>query len=276
MVRGWKESNGGARLQIESLWQELFLLSLTVVHPGTFRQLRHLTDTLLAGRKVPGVPELISRILHPVLPRLLSSSEPRVRVHALTLLGQAFPLSEPWTLNPQLDTLTLGLHDPSDDVRVTAVKATCRILSQFWELFPEVLVKRFCMTLVNELAWDSGSVRVRVSVLEGLTFLLDLHLSRALLFSLLPSLKPLIHDKAEHVRLAFLALLARVRTVPGIKFWQVVPLEDLLARLAIDCTTVRQKVSALLAHSYLPNPNPNPNPALHLQRCLLLLQALPL
>jgi len=47
----------------------------------------------------------------------------------------------------------------------------------------------------------------------------------------LPRLAPLIHDHSDKVRLAFVRLLNALKHIKSMKFWEIVPMEHLLARL---------------------------------------------
>lgn len=67
---------------------------------------------------------------------------------------------------------------------------------------------------MGSLAFDGSSALVRQSVVEGLTLLLDNPLAHPVLRAALPLAAPLLHDKAERVRAAFLHLLNKVTTHP--------------------------------------------------------------
>ena len=55
---------------------------------------------------------------------------------------------------------------------------------------------------------------------QGLTYLLDNHLSHPLLKNLLPGLGDFVHDSSEKVRVAFLDLLLKVKGLRTIKvYW---------------------------------------------------------
>jgi hypothetical protein len=56
-------------------------------------------------------------------------------------------------------------------------------------------------------AHDSASAAVRAAVLEGIEYLMDCPLSITPLRVLLPTLAPLLHDRSERVRGAFMKLL---------------------------------------------------------------------
>ena len=74
---------------------------------------------------------------------------------------------------------------------------------------------------------------------QGLTYLLDNHLSHPLMVTLLPHLRDMFHDKADRVRMSFVALLDKVK---GIKTLKVRP-RSLLMGTRLDmwlCNSVIQ------------------------------------
>jgi condensin-2 complex subunit G2 len=85
---------------------------------------------------------------------------------------------------------------------------------------------------VGSLAFDAASALVRLAVVDGLKELLEQPLAHPVLKQALPLAAPLLHDKTPRVRAAFVGLLQRVKAlgVRDIRFYDVVPVEQLLAR----------------------------------------------
>jgi len=54
--------------------------------------------------------------------------------------------------------------------------------------------------------------------------------SHGLLRSVMPFMKNMIHDNTERVRLAMVKLLLKVKTIRGLKFYEIVSQEYLHAR----------------------------------------------
>jgi len=111
--------------------------------------------------------------------------------------------------------------------------------------------------LVAEHASDATSAAVRVGALNAVTLLLEAPQSHAVLRELLPSLGNLIHDKVEKVRLATVRMLLRVKKVPDIKYYHIVPLDHLGARFAEEGKTnptnsVASALTDLMVNSYFP------------------------
>jgi condensin-2 complex subunit G2 len=157
------------------------------------------------------------------------------------------------------------LYDESVAVRCIAVTGVCRVLGVYWELIPEHTIRVLLAHVVNDLAHDSSSSNVRAAVVEGLRYLLDNHLSHPVLkgnsnnvcvshniLALLPTLSTLLHDNAEKVRSEFVTLLASIKPIKSIKFYDISPVDHLLARLAID-PALAQKITELLLNSYFPH-----------------------
>ena len=110
-----------------------------------------------------------------------------------------------------------------------------------------------------EHASDAAASAVRAGALESITSLLESPQSRAILRPLLPSLGNLIHDKAERVRVAAVRMLLAIKRIPGIRFYHVVPVDQLTARLSEEgrihrslCNAVSKELTSLLLNSYFP------------------------
>lgn len=63
-----------------------------------------------------------------------------------------------------------------------------------------------------------------------------------------------MNDRNERVRAEFAALLVRVKSIRNLHFYDVVPVDDLLARLVLDrdCPIVRKQLVSLFLNSYFP------------------------
>lgn len=121
---------------------------------------------------------------------------------------------------------------------------------------------------------DTTSSAVRAAALEATMTLLDAPQSHAVLRALLPSLGNLIHDKAERVRVAAVKLLRRIKQIQGIRFYHVVPVDHLTARLSEEKrihrsprNVVAKELTALMLSSYFPQ-GPKVSATSQLQRTL--------
>eukprot|EP01116_Phalansterium_solitarium_P018133 TRINITY_DN4690_c0_g1_i1.p4 TRINITY_DN4690_c0_g1~~TRINITY_DN4690_c0_g1_i1.p4 ORF type:complete len:220 (-),score=70.36 TRINITY_DN4690_c0_g1_i1:314-973(-) len=203
---------------------------------------------------------MLLELYQPILWRALQVPNPVVRQNAASVLCEAFPLQDPRQSQRELDDLLQRqfnlfeelLFDPFVAVRTVAIHGVSRVVGIYWELIPDAPLRVLIGHLVNDLAFDTSAVAVRIAVLEGLTYILDNHLSQPLLKAVLPKLLPLLHDQTERVRIAFINLLTAVKSIKAIKFYEIAPVEHLLARLAVDSAEIGKKVTSLLLNSYMP------------------------
>ena len=83
----------------------------------------------------------------------------------------------------------------------------------------------------------------------------------------------MIHDRSPKVRSAFVKMLLRVKHVRSIRFYNVCPISDLLARIAAESphggamTPTAAGLIDLLLNSYMPHEK---NETTQLRRCLSL------
>jgi len=114
-------------------------------------------------------------------------------------------------------------------------------------LFPVIKKKLF-----KDLAYDASDVNIRCSVLEGVMFILENHLSHPLLKVLLPQLSSLIHDKSDRVVLLMVKLLLAVKRLRTFKFYEIVSQPHLLHRLTMGNNNISAAITELLLSSYFP------------------------
>jgi condensin-2 complex subunit G2 len=112
--------------------------------------------------------------------------------------------------------------------------------------------------LVVKHASDATSIAVRAGAVNAIAHILATPSSHAILRELLPPLGNLIHDKAEKVRLAVVKLLQRIKKVPNIKYYKVVSVHHLMARLVAEQpkkannNSVIAGLTELMVNSYAP------------------------
>lgn len=116
---------------------------------------------------------------------------------------------------------------------------------------------------------------MRAGALNAVTLLLEAPQSHAVLRALLPSLGNLIHDKVEKVRLAAARMLLRIKKVHGIKYYHVVPVDHLVARMADEgrhnaTGPVPSALTALMLNSYVPQ-GPKASGAVQIKRTVAFL-----
>ena len=77
--------------------------------------------------------------------------------------------------------------------------------------------------------------------------------------TLLPSLGLMINDKSDKVCLSIVKMLIRIKTLRGMKYYHVVPVDQLLSRLALEGqgsqnqkSSVASALTSLMQNSYFP------------------------
>ena len=260
--RVWKESDEGGegRRQCEGWLQQLMHLCLHCSLPRTHQSLLQLLHVLHSHRKQRDVELLLARLYEPLLFRALSAAHPLLRLHALSVLVDVFPLAsldaevpQETHIAQQMQALLSALSDAYAPSRAVAVRGICLILSLYWELF-SAEVKVDTVTAVIALREDMAASS-RIAVCDGIRTLLSCHLSHQLLQPLLPSLAPLLHDRSDAAQSAFLSLLLAVKALRDIRYYHIAPLPTLLLCLqhAAGNEKLAAKLRQLLANSFWPD-----------------------
>lgn len=288
-----KEDNVQETIELEIL-QDLMYAVVHVASQKTFHAILTVLEPIHVDKKNKDVASMLYRLYNPILWRSLKAANPKVRQNAVELFEKVFPLNDPFPMAGQnaskeavlkgTQALRDALKDNDPNVRAVASKAAASICAIFWEVLPpeeirqilnsklircrvshhlEISDKHLALLLdtviVLEHSSDKSSAAVRVASVESVTILLGNDRSHGVLRALLPSIGNLIHDKAEKVRLSVARMLVRVKTIPGIRFYHVVPVDQLLTRLNVEaenhgapCTVVAKELTALLLNSYFP------------------------
>ncbi|XP_057272465.1 condensin-2 complex subunit G2 [Pezoporus wallicus] len=224
-----------------------------------------------------GVEEMLYRLYQPILWRALKARNSEVRSNAAFLFVDAFPVHDPsfnteemnTEIQKQFEELFNLLEDPHPVVRSTGILGVSQITSKYWEMIPPTILADLLNKLIGELAYDTTSADVRCSVFKCLPIILDNKLSHPLLEQLLPTVRHSLHDNSEKVRVAFVDMLLKVKTVKAAKFWKICPMEHLLTRLEVDSRPVSRRIANLLFNSFFPINQPE---SVWCERCVTLVQ----
>ena len=244
--------------------QRLCGVALFSAHDVAARGASELLRRLHRSRRRRSLDALLLRAYEPLLFRALAAPNNRVRERAIALLGDAFPLLDPRApaattdaaLQTQLDALETLLGDAAPSVRVRAIRAAGRWLSHYWEMLPRQVHNDLLRALLH-LSHDGAAPAVRAAVCDALAFVLPQHLAAPMLKKVLPLLKHLCDDRAAAVRLAFVRLMLAVKPIKAIKFYNCVPPDRLLARLATNETAkVRAAIAELLQQTFFAHQKP--------------------
>lgn len=228
--------------------------------------LRTVLSSFHFDKRAHDVELLLHNIYTPILYSHLMVANPIVRRNAVIIMADAFPIHDPGatmediqnSINSQCNKFVELLQDPSPIVRKAAVQGVCRILALLWDIIPVASIKKMIDFIASKLAFDASSAPVRVAVFEGLEFLLRNHLARPLLATILPQLGKHIHDTSEKVRLSFMDLLLSIKSkrIRELRYFDVVPVEELLLRLPMESEAIAAKIMSLIVTSYFPLERP--------------------
>ena len=277
--RAWMVSGGHFRRILEQdVIQDLMYRSVVSARPLAQAALRVLNVLFVKKTHSSPTAALVTRLLEPILWRHLKVPNELVRQNACELFLASYPLEDPSIsreerevgLTMQHTALATLLSDHCPNVRAAACRGVTSVLAQYWLLVPSHVINGLVKTVVKELASDASSAKVRLAAVLGVKALLATPASHVYLRKVLPRLADRIHDTNEAVRGAMLELLLTVRTVRSIKFWDVVALDSLLARLEVDKPFICRRIVRLLFKSYLPL---GAGEEVVLERCIHLVRA---
>lgn len=294
--RAWKDSLEDESEDIQEAiehdaLQDLMHASIHLSTPSTLNSVLTVLETIFNEKKNAQTAEVLYRLYNPILWRSLSAANPSVRKNAVVVLQKVFPLHNPATnqtkeaVEKGTAALKSALQDKDPSVRIAAAEATADVCGVYWDALPsteiQMLLNRkypqslavtftpstqyslvsfyFCLDVVMGHASDTSSAAVRVSALEAISNLLVAPQSHAVLRALLPSMGNLIHDKTARVRLAAVKMLLKVKETRGIRFYHVVPVDHLTARLSEERrlhenprNPIAKELTCLLLSSYFP------------------------
>ncbi|KAF0312305.1 Condensin-2 complex subunit G2 [Amphibalanus amphitrite] len=260
------------------------------------RLLYQLLHHIHGQRRHRETAEMLVRLYQPILWRALTVPNETVQLNATFILLDVFPLEDPSETRVARDAelarqsrlLADLLQEASHLVRAAAAKGVCRALSQFWDIMPQDCLKQMMKVLLQDMAYDAASVEVRLQAVSGISVVLDNPFTHAYMKSALPFLADAFHDVQLSVRVAVCDLLLKVKQIKtlrltrplstvtpdcllcqNIRYFDVVPVKDLLARLAMDEPPVCRRIVQLMVNSFFPSGESDET---LLSRCICLIQ----
>lgn len=260
LLLAWKSASAGTVFQemLSALAEKALFASVEPLATN----LRTVLSAFHSNKRIQGVDLLLNGVYGPILYQNLMVANPFVRRNAIIILADAFPIHDPAlamqdieaSLEIQCGKMMALLEDPSPLVRQATVEGTCRVLGLLWELVPSATSKKMIDIMTATLAFDSASSAVRVSVFDGMRFLLGNHVTYPLLSVALRRLGCLVHDNVERVRLSFLELLNTLKSkrIVSARYFDIVPLQELLLRLPEETPAAATKIMQLFVSSYFP------------------------
>jgi hypothetical protein len=241
LLKAWKGSEAGTKVQIEQCLQDWILLAIRA-NSKMAAKARGILEEFHRHHHEPAVNELLCRLYAPVLFRSLKVANWQVRMNATILLSTAYPLvpngmanqESEQELTRQHKALRDALTDPCELIRRAAVASICRILTLYWDMIPVSETAEILQTLIMHCACDQAAPQVRAAVADGFGTLLDNALSHNVMAAVLPRTAQLLNDKSPVVRFAFVKLLTKVNLCKNLSCQDIVTKEGLLNRLAIE------------------------------------------
>ena len=170
----------------------------------------------------------------------LKTAHWQIRANAAQLFFDAYPVEDP-ELNmeekadgheKQLKVMLDLLRDDFPEIRTQAVTQVCKMVAKYWLVLSSNDINKLFNILVKELSCDSSSFRVRVAVVRGMSHIVK-HCPRSHVYmkAVLKKFGRRLFDVNDTVRSAFLDLLATVKGVKLINFWDVVGVDEILAQV---------------------------------------------
>jgi len=265
-LKAWNLSNYNMVIRTsieENVLHDLVYCAIHLSSRTMCKSIREVLTPLHKAKAANEVDKLLYRLYSPILFRSFYAINPFIRINAAEILAATFPLYDHdccqnevgYFLQQSLNILNTLMTDHDPRVRVAGSSAASKILANYWDAIPSETIRSLLTCIITKHASDSASSVVRVSAISAVILLLDSPQYHAVLRPLLPALGNLIHDKVEKVRLAVIKLLLKVKKTKGIKFYHVVPLNHLLARLSIEVkvsSPVSREITKLLLNSYFP------------------------
>ncbi|CAL9239166.1 unnamed protein product [Arabidopsis halleri] len=261
LFRAWKEVELDLKGEIEDGFLQGIIDSAIHASSCAFAaSLRRVLGGFISQRTTQGVEKLLFSLAEPMIFRSLQVANSNVRLNALHLLLDLFPMEDPDATKEAKDTLLDKqfylleklMSDECPDVRSVAVEGLCRVFYLFWEVIPSATITKVLTKIFDDMSHESCS-EVRLSTVNGITYLLANPQSHGILKVVLPRLGHLMLDSVTSIRVAMVDLLLLLRDVRAFQFNTVVSLDVLLSVLASDQTHVAKGIARLLIPSYFPS-----------------------
>ncbi|XP_019087594.1 PREDICTED: condensin-2 complex subunit G2-like [Camelina sativa] len=232
LFRAWKEVE---QQDLKGEIEDGFLQGIidTCIHASSCAfsaSLRRVLEGFISQRTTQGVEKLLFSLAEPMIFRSLQVANSNVRLNALHLLLDLFPMEDPDAtkeakdslLDKQFYLLEKLMSDECPDVRSVAVEGLCRVFYLFWEVIPSATITKVLTKIFDDMSHESCS-EVRLSTVNGITYLLANPQSHGILKVVLPRLGHLMLDSVTSVRVAMVDLLLLLRDVRAFqdpKVWE--------------------------------------------------------
>ncbi|KAF4750569.1 Condensin-2 complex subunit G2, variant 2, partial [Perkinsus olseni] len=224
LYRGWKESSGGMKRQIEQAIQAWMDYSLKV-DPVLAKKIRILLSEFhRKDRRPTELENLLVELYQPILWKQLTVTNWKIRLNAIATLGDAFPICNSTlhaemerTMDMQIRALVSGMTDKHDQVRRIAVNKVCESLAIQWRAISGDHRSVLLYNIINKCAKDKRSAAVRMAVVQGIRRIIrNCAISHQIMGPVLPKIGEMIYDPSPQVRLEYCKLLQDLQNTEGI------------------------------------------------------------
>ncbi|XP_042859352.1 condensin-2 complex subunit G2-like isoform X2 [Penaeus japonicus] len=261
--RAWKNSQGTVKQMLEEECIQDLMYAAVHVDPMAGRlsaNLHHLLHHFHRHKKHHTVSTMVYSLYDPFLWRSLKAANGFVRMNATGLLCDAFPLLDntmsqeerEGLMERQYQTMINLLTDPCHLVRITAIKGVSNILANYWLMIPSNIIKIMFQKLLSDLLYDASSAEVRTQVIKGIILLLDSNDAVPFLKEVLPRIGDAFDDINGNVRVSFVKMLLKVKSLKIIRYWDIVPMNHILHRLEEDTPVMCKLITQLLLNTFHP------------------------
>ena len=283
--KAWRSCEGTFKTNIEDLCIQDLMQAAILANPTVpknlkiFTPIRHILQVMHHVKNDRQAQAMLSKLYEPILWRHLKVANSHVRENAAQLFFDAFPVEDPnvqveersMQQGEQVQKMCELLKDESPQVRIISVQGASLLIAKYWQILSSSDLNSLVKIFVVDLAVDASSHQVRAEVLKGFKHILKTCVrSHLYLKKILPKLCNMLHDVKDGVREAMVELLCAVSNVKMIKYWEVCPLDHILARLEVEKSSVIcTKIVDLLFNSFFPI---NQEEDTKVKRCIYLIQ----
>jgi hypothetical protein len=249
IFKAWSNAEGVPKALIERFCiQDFMQRGIHAAFPETFKAVRKVVQEFTERKKVKAVDTMLLHCYEPILFRALGAANSVVRKNAALLFFDVFPLRDSNMSKPeadallqrQFDAIAATLADVCPAVREVSILGIAAILNKYWEVIPAGVSRMLLTRMVEECSLDVRSPAVRAAVPAAFSFMLSQVLALPVMASILPSASHLIHDRSDKVRTAMFKLLKSVSTIKTLNMFEIIPMDDLMARLTLDAAQPAQ------------------------------------
>ena len=283
--KAWRSCEGVFKSNIEEQCIQDLMLRGIVANPNLpknlkiFLPIRNLLKVLHRAKNDRQAQAMLAKLYEPILWRHLKVANCQVRSNAAQLFYDAFPVEDPslqleeraMKYEEQVQMMCELLKDEVPEVRIVSIQGASLLIAKYFQILSSTDLNKLVKIFVVDLAVDASSSQVRLEVLKGFKHITNTCVrSHLYMKKILPKIRDNLHDIKETVRHAMVDLLTAVSNVKMIRYWDICPIEQILARLEVEKSDVIcRKITDVLFNSYFPI---GEDEYTKIRRCIILIQ----